>query len=157
MLSFIFLESLSGIILFGLGILFCLSIVFDLVFDYHINKIKKQCNNTREKFKEIAERIPIYYNELKVKTKSWTEEIEVDSFIETTKYEKVIINLNTITLEKTHCGHRFKVEYQIKMDPEILRMKIALQNELSFYYNAKNYDENFLDLNFLPLSRASRS
>ena len=35
------------------------------------------------------------------------------------------------------------------MDSEILRMKLALKNELWFYYNSKNFDDNFLDLDFL--------
>lgn len=34
------------------------------------------------------------------------------------------------------------------MEPEILRMKLALQNELWFYYDSKDFDNNFFRFRF---------
>ena len=146
--SFLFLESWLDLDVFILIILLCTFILFHIAVKYHTNKLGKEIDTARVNLRKTGIKVPLKYDELKIKTNCWVQEIEVESSIES-RNEHVDINLNVIILEKTHRGHHFKEEYRINMEPEILRMKLALQNEVYFYYNSNNFDDNFLDLDFL--------
>lgn len=148
--SFVFLRygNGKGINIYVLVILFCFTLLLRFIAKYRENKLINEGNEERAKFRKIGERIPIMYDELEIKTNSWMQEIEVGSGTQS-RNEYVEVNLNVIILEKIHRGHHFKEEFQIDMKPEILRMKLALQNELSFYYKSNDFNDNFLDLDFL--------
>lgn len=123
-------------------------LILHLVLKYYKNKIVSDIQKSQDAFKKTAERIPIFYNELEIKTNSWKQEITVGSGTQS-RNEYLDVNFNIIILSKTHRGHHFNEQYEVHMEPEILRMKLAYQNELSFYFNPVNYDDNFLDLQFL--------
>jgi hypothetical protein len=110
---------------------------------YKFNKLIKRQKKELDYFKRHGDKIVVKYDELVLKTNCWIENKE--------DLEKVSdkISRNLIILEKTHRGHHFKVEYEIYMEPEILRMKLALKYELDFYYNPSNFDDNLLDFEFL--------
>ena len=146
--SFVHRKYGSGINIYVLLILVCFTLILRFVAKYQENKLINEGNEARAKFRKIGERIPIMYDELEIKTNSWMQEVEVGSGTQS-RNEYVEVNLNVIILEKIHRGHHFKEEYQIDMKPEILRMKLALQNELSFYYISNDFNDNFLDLEFL--------
>lgn len=146
--SFLYLESWLDLDVFILIILLCIFLLFHVATKYHTNKLGKEIDIARVNLKKTGTKVPLKYDELKIKTNCWVQEIEVDSGIES-RNEHIDINLNVVILEKTHRGHHFKEEYRINMEPEILRMKLALQNEVYFYYNSYNFDDNFLDLDFL--------
>lgn len=88
------------------------------------------------------------YDELEIKTRSWNQEIEVGSGTNS-RNEYVDVNNNHIYFKKLHRGHSFEQEIIIDMDPQILRMKLALKNELYLYFNPNNLDDYFLDIEFL--------
>jgi hypothetical protein len=146
--SLVFLKYGNGLNIYVFAILFCFTLLLRFVAKYQENKLINEGNEARAKFREIGERIPIMYDELEIKTNSWMQEVEVGSGTQS-RNEYVKVNLNVIILEKIHRGHHFKEEFQIDMEPEILRMKLALQNELSFYYKSNDFNDNFLDLEFL--------
>lgn len=148
--SFVFLRygNGKGINIYVLVILFCFTLILRFIVKYQENKLINEGNEARANFRKIGERIPIMYDELEIKTNSWMQEVEVGSGTQS-RNEYVKVNLNVIILEKIHRGHHFKEEFQIDMEPEILRMKLALQNELSFYYKSNDFNDNFLDLEFL--------
>ncbi|MCV2485220.1 hypothetical protein OD917_09815 [Flavobacterium sp. SH_e] len=110
---------------------------------YQINKLIKWQKKELDYFKRHGDKIIIKYDELVLKTNCWIENEE--------DLEKVSdkISRNLIILEKTHRGQLFKTKYEIYMEPEILRMKLALKYELDFYYNPSNFDDNLLDFEFL--------
>lgn len=145
---YLFLESWLDLDVFIVIILLCIFLLFHVVVKYHTNKLRKEIDTARTNLRKTGTKIPLKYDELEIKTNCWAQEIEVDSGTES-RNEHIDINLNVIIFEKTHRGHHFKEEYRINMEPEILRMKLALQNEVYFYYNANNFDDNFLDLDFL--------
>ncbi|OXB04761.1 hypothetical protein B0A81_16490 [Flavobacterium plurextorum] len=110
---------------------------------YQLNKLIKKEKTELNYFKRHGDKIVIRYDELLLKTNCWIENEE--------DLEKISdkISRNLIILEKTHRGHHFKIEYEIYMEPEILKMKLALKYELDFYYNSNNFDDNLLDFEFL--------
>ena len=132
------------------GYLFSLIVIAILSFflKREKNKLLNASKAKLARLRKIGERIPIMYDELEVKSNSWKQEIEVGSGTQS-RNEYVDIHVNVITLSKTYRGHRFDQQYKINMEPEILRMKLALQNELSFYYNPNNFNECCLDFEFL--------
>lgn len=94
-------------------------------------------------FKRHGDKIVIRYDELVLKTNCWIENDE--------DLDKVSdkISRNLIILDKIHRGHYFKIEYEIFMESELLRMKLALKYELDFYYMSNNFDDNLIDFEFL--------
>lgn len=134
--------------LYGLIILISVLVILRFFLKYQKNKITDKSQNATENFKKKAERIFIQYDDLQIKSNSWQQEIVVGSGA-TSRNELKAINSNTIILNKKHQGHQFNEEFQVEMEPERLRMKLAIENELSFYYNPNNFDENFLDIEFL--------
>ena len=98
--------------------------------------------------KKNGEKVVVMYDELEIKTRSWNQEIEVGSGTNS-RNEYVDVNNNHIYLKKLHRGHSFEQEIIIDMDPQILRMKLALKNELYLYFNPNNLDDYFLDIEFL--------
>ena len=129
-------------------ILFSAVLILYLIVKYQKNKLINDTQNERNSFKKTAERIPILYSELEIKSNSWKQEIVVGSGTRS-RNEYVDVNTNIIILNKTYRGHHFNEEYQVEMESEILRMKLAVQNELSFYFNPNNFKDNFLDFEFL--------
>ncbi|WP_119790369.1 hypothetical protein [Flavobacterium anhuiense] len=125
--------------------IFIILILFAAYFidKYQINKLIKRQKKELNYFKRHGDKIIIKYDELVLKTNCWIENEE--------DLEKVSdkISRNLIILEKTHRGQLFKIEYEVYMEPEILRMKLALKYELDFYYNPSNFDDNLLDFEFL--------
>lgn len=115
---------------------------------YQKNKLVSEIEANKENLKKVGEKVTVMYDELEIKTRSWKQEIEVGSGTRS-RNEYVDINNNHIYLKKLHRGHYFQQELVIDMNPEILRMKLALKNELSLYYNPKDLDDYFLDIEFL--------
>lgn len=102
----------------------------------------------RKKMRQTGERITVMYDELDIKVRSWQQEVVVGSGVNS-RNEYVQVNNNHIYLKKHHGPLYFEQEIIIDMAPEILRMKLALQTELSLYYNPKDPTDYFLDLEFL--------
>jgi len=134
--------------LYGLIILISVLLILRFLLKYQKNKITDKSQNATENFKKKAERIFIQYDELQIKSNSRQQEVVVGSGT-TSRNELKAINSNTIILNKKHQGNQFNEEFQVEMEPERLRMKLTIENELSFYYNPNNFDEKFLDLEFL--------
>lgn len=116
--------------------------------NYKKNKIISESKFKRENLRKVGEKVIVLYDELEIKTRSWQQEIEV-GYGTDSRNEYVDINNNHIYLKKLHRGHYFQQELVIDMKPEILRMKLALKNELSLYYNPKDLNDYFLDIEFL--------
>ena len=111
-------------------------------------KMLDESKNSRAQLRKKGVKISVKYDELKIETNSWTQEIQVGSGTRS-RNETIDVNHNVIMLKKKHKGHIFKEEYNIDIDSNLLRMKLALQNEIYLYYNPQNYDDFFLDLEFL--------
>ncbi|MFH6935292.1 hypothetical protein [Flavobacterium sp. FlaQc-30] len=112
------------------------------------NKLINEGEEARTRLRKIGKRIHVSYNELEIKTNCWVEEVEVGNG-RNSHNEYVDVNLNVLTLTKVFDNVHFREEYRIDMEPEILRMKLAIQKELSFYYDPNNVKDNFLDFEFL--------
>jgi hypothetical protein len=137
----------------GLGFIFtiCLMILYAILhfwLKYQKNKLVSESKTQRENLKKIGEKVIVMYDELEIKTRSWKQEVVVGSGTNS-RNEYVDVNNNHIYLKKLHRGHYFEQELVIDMSPEILRMKLALKTELNLYYNPKDLDDYFLDLEFL--------
>lgn len=115
-------------------LLFIVLGILSLWMKYQRKKLSKVAKDERAIIRKNWVRIPVQYDELEILPNSWDE---------------TAVNPNTIRLNKTYNGIEFPLEITIQMATEILRMKIAIQKELSLYYNPQNPDEVFLDLEFL--------
>lgn len=126
----------------------CLIVILNFWLKYQTNKIVSESNSIRDNLIKNGEKVVVMYDELEIKTRSWNQEIEVGSGTNS-RNEYVDVNNNHIYLKKLHRGHCFEQEIIIDMDPQILRMKLALKNELYLYFNPNNLDDYFLDIEFL--------
>ena len=135
----------SGLII---TILISVILFLKLWLNYQTNKIVSESKSIRDNFKKNGEKVIVMYDELEIKTRSWNQEIEVGSGTNS-RNEYVDVNNNHIYLKKLHRGHCFEQEIIIDMDPQILRMKLALKNELYLYYNPNDLEDYFLDIEFL--------
>lgn len=135
----------SGLII---TILISVILFLKLWLNYQTNKIVSESKSIRDNFKKNGEKVVVMYDELEIKTRSWNQEIEVGSGTNS-RNEYVDVNNNYIYLKKLHRGHCFEQEIIIDMDPQILRMKLALKNELYLYYNPNDLEDYFLDIEFL--------
>jgi hypothetical protein len=148
MTTSLFLLRGSGIGLIFTICLMILSTILHFWLRYQKNKLVSESKTQREHLKKIAEKVIVMYDELEIKTRSWKQEVVVGSGTNS-RNEYVDVNNNHIYLRKLHRGHYFEQEIVIDMNPEILRMKLALKTELNLYYNPKDLDDYFLDLEFL--------
>ena len=130
--------------------IFIISLILILNFwlKYQTNKIVSESNSIRDNLIKNGKKVVVMYDELEIKTRSWNQEIEVGSGTNS-RNEYVDVNNNHIYLKKNHRGHCFEQEIIIDMDPQILRMKLALKNELYLYYNPNDLNDYFLDIEFL--------
>ena len=126
----------------------CIIVILNFWLKYQTNKIVSESNSIRDNLIKNGEKVVVMYDELEIKTRSWNQEIEVGSGTNS-RNEYVDVNNNHIYLKKLHRGHCFEQEIIIDMDPQILRMKLALKNELYLYFNPNNLDDYFLDIEFL--------
>lgn len=126
----------------------CLIVILNFWIKFQSNKIDSKSKSVRDNLKKNDEKVVVMYDELEIKTRSWNQEIEVGSGTNS-RNEYVDVNNNHIYLKKLHRGHCFEQEIIIDMNPQILRMKLALKNELYLYFNPKNLDDYFLDIEFL--------
>lgn len=126
----------------------CIIVILNFWLKYQTNKIVSESNSIRDNLIKNGEKVVVMYDELEIKTRSWNQEIEVGSGTNS-RNEYVDVNNNHIYLKKLHRGHCFEEEIIIDMDPQILRMKLALKNELYLYFNPNNLDDYFLDIEFL--------
>ena len=136
-----------------LGIIFSIFLIFLYVIlhfwlKYEKNKMLSESKSEREKLKKFGEKVIVMYDELEIKTRSWRQEVVVGSGTDS-RNEYVDVNNNHIYLKKLHRGHYFEQELIIDMNPEILRIKLALKTELSLYFNPKDLNDYFLDIEFL--------
>ena len=106
----LFLKSSLDIVLIGVIILFCISVIFGFFVRRKHNKLMYEVNCARDYLRKSGEKIPIKYSELEIKTHFWIQEAEYDPEIQTSSKE-VNVKLNIIILEKKHRGHHFKEEY----------------------------------------------
>ena len=148
MTTSLFLLRGSGIGLIFTICLMILSAILHFWLRYQKNKLVSESKTQREHLKKIGEKVIVLYDELEIKTRSWRQEVVVGSGTNS-RNEYVDVNNNHIYLRKLHRGHYFEQEIVIDMNPEILRMKLALKTELNLYYNPKDLDDYFLDLEFL--------
>ncbi len=128
--------------------LMCLCVILHFWLKYEKNKILSESKSEREKLKKTGEKVIVMYDELEIKTRSWRQEVVVGSGTNS-RNEYVDVNNNHIYLKKLHRGHYFEQELVIDMNPEILRMKLALKTELNLFYNPKDLNDYFLDIEFL--------
>ncbi|TDR18545.1 hypothetical protein [Flavobacterium cheniae] len=126
----------------------CLIVILNFWIKFQSNKIDSKSKSVRDNLIKNGEKVVVMYDELEIKTRSWNQEIEVGSGTNS-RNEYVDVNNNHIYLKKLHRGHCFEQEIIIDMDPQILRMKLALKNELYLYFNPNNSDDYFLDIEFL--------
>ncbi|WP_286967702.1 hypothetical protein [Flavobacterium sp. UBA4854] len=112
------------------------------------NKLINEGKKARTRLRKIGKRIPVSYNELEIKTNCWVQEVEVGTG-RNSHNEYIDVNLNVIIFKITFDNIHFREEYRIDMEPQILKMKLAMQKELSFYYDPNNVKDNFLDFEFL--------
>ena len=126
----------------------CIIAILNFWLKYQTNRIVSESNSIRDNLIKNGEKVVVMYDELEIKTRSWNQEIEVGSGTNS-RNEYVDVNNNHIYLKKLHRGHCFEQEIIIDMDPQILRMKLALKNELYLYFNPNNLDDYFLDIEFL--------
>lgn|GEM_PF-1643737 len=132
----------------GFIVLLIITFILRLIVKHEEKKILKEGNEARTRLREIGKRIPVMYDKLEIKTNCWIQEIEVGSGTESHN-EYVDVNLNVIIFKITFDNIDFREEYRIDMEPQILRIKLAIQKELSFYYDPNNVKDNFLDFEFL--------
>lgn len=140
---FLYTKISSYLSWFLLVCIFLICIITYFIEKCQLNKLIKKEKTELDYFKLCGDKIVIKYDELILKTNCWIENEE--------DLEKVSdkISRNIIILEKMHRGYHFKIAYEIYMEPELLRMKLALKYELDFYYNPANFDHNLLDFTFL--------
>ncbi|CAM4250035.1 hypothetical protein [Flavobacterium terrigena] len=145
-----FIIPLKGSFIFdSLVILFC-GIVFLISF---ISKIKqrkeeKKVNNIIEKFKKSSKKIEINYTEIKIKSNSWKQEIEVGSGVNS-RNDYIDVCQNDLSFSIEIGDIKYVGLVQIDMNTDILKMKLAYKNNIDFYYDLANPNQYILDLDFL--------
>ena len=127
---------------------FLVTVIGSYILKRQQRKMAAEGRSERAKLRKIWTRIPVQYDEFEIKTNCWKQEVVVGSGTQS-RNEYVDVNQNVIILDKSIGANNFTIEIMVDMVPELLRMKIAIQKELSLYYNPNNPDEVFLDVEFL--------
>lgn len=97
---------------------------------------------------QTGEKIPVNLDNVKIHTNSYLEEVEVRGGYRR-RNETVAIDHNVILLEIPYKDEFISYRIDVGMDPERLRMHLAVKGETNLYVDPKDPDNNYLDLNFL--------
>ncbi|MFY8181012.1 MAG: hypothetical protein ACOVLG_04485 [Flavobacterium sp.] len=66
-----------------------------------------------------------------------------------TREELIDVHENTLLIRKVINDIVYDMKVEIEMEPTTLKMKIAMKNDIDFYYNPNDPSEYHIDFNFL--------
>jgi len=123
------------------------------------NKEKQKIKNEFNLFIKNADIVKVQFDNFRIKTNSWTEEVVTDNG----RYgvynqmmsqgdlniKKVDHNMHILILNVNYSNMIIRIEYVIQMEPKTLEIKLAIQKETNLYINPNNPNQYYLDMDFL--------
>lgn len=117
-----------------------------------IKKDNKKINNIifkeTERFKSESVKTTINFSEIEFFSNSWKKSIVVGRGLDT-REELIDVHENTLLIRKKINEGVYDMKIEIEMEPTTLKMKIAMKNEIDFYYNPNDPSEYHIDFSFL--------
>lgn len=101
-----------------------------------------------ERFKSESVKSTINFSEIEFFSNSWKKSIVVGRGLDT-REELIDVHENTLLIRKVINDLVYDMKLEIEMEPTTLKMKIAMKNDIDFYYNPNDPSEYYIDFNFL--------
>lgn len=136
-----------------------------LIIVFKLNKSKKEMMLIKRNIeqlntlKENADRIKIDLKKVILKSNNWSEEVVANNSESgglnqisgrgDLNVEKVQHHQNVLLFRVPYKNIVIEFDYAFNMEITTLEMKLAIQKETILYVNPNNFDEYFLDLEFL--------
>ena len=139
--------------LFGVKLVVCIVILlFYFILKYLNNKEQNKINTiVRQEinqFKSESTKSTINFSEIEFFSNSWKKSIVVGNGLNT-REELIDVHENTLLIRKVINDIVYDMKVEIEMEPTTLKMKIAMKNDIDFYYNPNDPSEYHIDFNFL--------
>lgn len=139
--------------LFGVKlIIFIIILIVYFILKYLNNKEQNKINTiVRQEinqFKSENTKSTINFSEIEFFSNSWKKSIVVGSGLNT-REELIDVHENTLLIRKVINNIVYDMKVEIEMEPTTLKMKIAMKNDIDFYYNPNDPSEYHIDFNFL--------
>ena len=112
------------------------------------NKINTIVRQEINQFKSESVKSTINFSEIEFFSNSWKKSIVVGSGLNS-REELIDIHENTLLIRKVINDIVYDMKVEIEMEPTTLKMKIAMKNDIDFYYNPSDPSEYHIDFNFL--------
>lgn len=111
-------------------------------------KINTVIYKETERFKSESVKSSINFSEIEFFSNSWKKSIVVGRGLDT-REELIDVHENTLLIRKVINDIVYDIKLEIEMEPTTLKMKIAMKNDIDFYYNPNDPSEYYIDFNFL--------
>lgn len=139
--------------LFGVKlVVFIVILLFYFILKYLNNKEQNKINTiVRQEinqFKSESTKSTINFSEIEFFSNSWKKSIVIGSGLNT-REELIDVHENTLLIRKVINDIVYDMKVEIEMEPTTLKMKIAMKNDIDFYYNPNDPSEYHIDFNFL--------
>ncbi|WP_396147717.1 hypothetical protein [Flavobacterium sp.] len=139
--------------LFGVKlVIFIIILIVYFILKYLNNKEQNKINTiVRQEinqFKSESTKSTINFSEIEFFSNSWKKSIVVGSGLNT-REELIDVHENTLLIRKVINDIVYDMKVEIEMEPTTLKMKIAMKNDIDFYYNPNDPSEYHIDFNFL--------
>jgi len=139
--------------LFGVKlVIFIIVLIVYFILKFLNNKEQNEINTiVRQEinqFKSESVKSTINFSEIEFFSNSWKKSIVVGSGLNA-REELIDIHENTLLIRKVINDIVYDMKVEIEMEPTTLKMKIAMKNDIDFYYNPNDPSEYHIDFNFL--------
>ncbi|WP_298393300.1 hypothetical protein [Flavobacterium sp.] len=141
-------PELFGIKLFILIVILLAYLILKYANNKEQNKINSIVRQEINQFKSESIKSTINFSEIEFFSNSWKKSIVVGSGLNT-REELIDVHENTLLIRKVINNSTYDIKVEIEMEPTTLKMKIAMKNDIDFYYNPKNPNEYHIDFSFL--------
>ncbi|SFR51928.1 hypothetical protein SAMN04490243_2532 [Robiginitalea myxolifaciens] len=133
----------------GLGVLLVLPMVIVIVRNNRfIKNAERKETRRKEQLIRTGKKVPVNLDEVKIHTNSYLQEVEVGSGY-ARRNETVDVDHNVILLEIPYANEVINYRIDVGMDPERLRMHLAIKGETILYVDPNDPNNHYLDLKFL--------
>jgi len=124
------------------------------------SKLRSKSNESKLKdFKSKADKVKIDLTQASIKTNKWTDEIVTDNSNyaglnqltgnSERNIDKIDRTVNSVNVEFKYKGETINHTTNVLMDSDNLKIHLAIQKETILYIDSENYENRYLDLEFI--------
>ena len=132
---------------------------FSNIFKTYKGEDLKKLITQKEQFKKTARIITVNLDEVEILSNSWNEVVSIESEkammynqvlgFENQNFKEINRELNTIIIKININGKLKTIQFNIEMNSDRLKIKLALKKTTNYYYDLNKPGLDFLDLAFL--------